>query len=190
LIEFQTPVQSKDGALYTARACGRETPLGQWEGWLEFDGPNGTLRTARETTQPNHADLQYWATGLTPVYLEGALDRTLIAPARPATVATPRPPAYPGPKPERARPASTVFSSGEAVLDPFSVYEKSPEVLAQELRALRGRHLRQIIRSYVPVDERMINLEALSDPELAALVIQGVALEFAHQREEGKRKKE
>ena len=174
VVEFQTSVRSKGGVLYNARACGRETALGQWEGWIEFDGPNGSLRTARETTQPNYADLEYWATGLTPVYLEGALERTLTTPAHPAAVATPRPPAYPGPKPEHHR-AAGVPTSGDAVLDPFSVYEKSPEVLAQELRALRGRHLRQIIRSYVPVDEREIDLESMSDPELAALVMRGVA---------------
>ena len=36
-----------------------------------------TLRSFRETTQPNLTDLRYWATGLTPVYLEGALERIL-----------------------------------------------------------------------------------------------------------------
>ena len=35
--------------------------------------------TDRETTQPNLRALEYWATGLTPAYLEGALDRALEA---------------------------------------------------------------------------------------------------------------
>ena len=35
------------------------------------------VRSGRETTQPNRQDTVYWATGLTPVYLEGALDRAL-----------------------------------------------------------------------------------------------------------------
>src|SRR5262245_1530581 len=38
------------------------------------------MQTARETTQPNLADLEYWATGLTPIYLEGALNRALDEP--------------------------------------------------------------------------------------------------------------
>ena len=35
------------------------------------------VRSGRETTQPNRQDTAYWATGLTPVYLEGALGRAL-----------------------------------------------------------------------------------------------------------------
>jgi hypothetical protein len=37
------------------------------------------MRTPRETEQPNREDLAYWATGLTQVYLEGALTRALTA---------------------------------------------------------------------------------------------------------------
>jgi hypothetical protein len=33
------------------------------------------LHTDRETSQPNRAALEYWADGLEPVYLEGALAR-------------------------------------------------------------------------------------------------------------------
>jgi len=56
-----------------------------WEGWVEFDPVDGgpTIRTPRETTQPNRADAEYWATGLEPVYLEGALDRALAEPLQP-----------------------------------------------------------------------------------------------------------
>ena len=62
--------------MYQAKACGRERDDGLWEGWIEFENSESgaVLRSARETTQPNLADLKYWATGLTPVYLEGALD--------------------------------------------------------------------------------------------------------------------
>jgi hypothetical protein len=35
----------------------------------------GILSTSRETTQPNRQALIYWATGLEPVYLEGAFER-------------------------------------------------------------------------------------------------------------------
>lgn len=35
------------------------------------------LRTARETTQPNRDAIAYWAAGIEPIYLEGALKRTL-----------------------------------------------------------------------------------------------------------------
>ena len=48
-----------------------------WIGWLEFaseiDG--SILRTDEETSQPTRDDVAYWASGLEPVYLEGALRR-------------------------------------------------------------------------------------------------------------------
>jgi hypothetical protein len=52
---------------------------GRWQGWVEFLPPRGgrVLLSGRETIQPNRADLAYWASGLTPVYLEGALGRAL-----------------------------------------------------------------------------------------------------------------
>lgn len=79
LVEFDELLKTDDGAEYAARACGAPMGDGLWEGWLEFTTVDGgqPLRTARETTQPNRTDVAYWATGLTPVYLEGALDRAL-----------------------------------------------------------------------------------------------------------------
>ena len=41
-----------------------------------FDGAE-LIVTERETTQPNHTDVVYWATGLGQIYLEGALTRAL-----------------------------------------------------------------------------------------------------------------
>jgi hypothetical protein len=48
-----------------------------WEGWLEFQPLDGGLprRTGRETTQPNRDALIYWASGLEPIYFEGAFER-------------------------------------------------------------------------------------------------------------------
>ena len=82
LIKFDTPVTHRDGRSYIAMACGRERDNGQWEAWLEFEDVESgeILRSQRETTQPNQKDTVYWATGLTPVYLEGALDRILHPP--------------------------------------------------------------------------------------------------------------
>jgi hypothetical protein len=36
-------------------------------------------RSAVETTQPNREALAYWASGLEPVYLEGALERAITS---------------------------------------------------------------------------------------------------------------
>src|SRR5262245_58882209 len=75
----RSPLALPDGRIFTAQACGREREGGLWEGWLEFVPHDGSavLRSQRETTQPNLVDLEYWATGLTPIYLQGALERTL-----------------------------------------------------------------------------------------------------------------
>ena len=139
--------------MYAAKACGRERDDGLWEGWIEFENTEtgDVLRSSRETTQPNLTDLKYWATGLTPVYLEGALARMLKPAPRPRR--TVEPPASTA-RAERTELANVHLRS--AILDPFSVYEKSPDLLAQELMALRGCHLRQIIRDY--------DLAAESDP--------------------------
>jgi hypothetical protein len=84
-LEFHTPVTAEDGRSYMARVCGDEMRNGLWQAWVEFlpvaDGE--PVRSGRETTQPNRADTVYWATGLTPVYLEGALHRTLNPLKRP-----------------------------------------------------------------------------------------------------------
>lgn len=73
---FQTPVMA-DGAVYRAEAWGDERDDGLFEGWLQFVPPDGRdiLATGRETTQPTRGALVYWATGLEPVYLEGAFTR-------------------------------------------------------------------------------------------------------------------
>ena len=79
LVEYSDPVTSKEGRTFIARACGGELDDSRWQGWIEFEPVDGgpPIRSARETTQPNRTDTVYWATGLTPVYLEGSLDRAL-----------------------------------------------------------------------------------------------------------------
>lgn len=62
---------------YAVHVCGQERVDGTWEGWLEFHPSRmgSILRTDQETSQPNRTALEYWADGLEPVYLEGALAR-------------------------------------------------------------------------------------------------------------------
>jgi hypothetical protein len=69
-------VRDADGAEYTAHAFGEERAGGTWEGWLEFRSATGAVRRPwRETTQPNREALAYWASGLEPIYLDGAFTR-------------------------------------------------------------------------------------------------------------------
>ena len=78
LQEYTTLVISPDGTTYHVRTYGDERPDGTWIGWLEFHPTalnKPVLRTNQETSQPNQMDVEYWATGLEPVYFEGAFKR-------------------------------------------------------------------------------------------------------------------
>jgi len=79
--QYAAQFRDEGGGTYAIVAYG-EPVGGTWEGWLEFqplDRPGPSLRTGRETTQPDRAALEYWASGLEPLYFEGAFAR-----ARPA----------------------------------------------------------------------------------------------------------
>lgn len=80
LQKYSTTVLGRDGTEYVVRSYGEERSDGTWTGWLEFDPSDlsgSVLRTGQETSQPNRVTIEYWATGLEPVYFEGALERAL-----------------------------------------------------------------------------------------------------------------
>ena len=157
LVDFDEMIEIEPGRRHRARVLGAETPLGQWEGWLEFlpvthggsDTPGATRYvTGRETTQPNRIDLEYWAGGLTSVYLQGALQRA-IARAQPTSTPVPlRDPTVSLPPAPSSAPPVSLPVHGTPVLDPFAVYAQSEGILRQELRALSVDHLRTILDAY------------------------------------------
>ena len=77
VVPLEGSIEGADGLPYSARVSARQEEDGRWTGWLEFTPAGGgeTLRTQRETVQPDRDDLEYWATGLSATYLEGALRR-------------------------------------------------------------------------------------------------------------------
>jgi hypothetical protein len=78
LQEYTSIVVDRDGTSYVVRSYGDERADGTWIGWIEFhptDGSMPVLKTDQETSQPNQMDVEYWATGLEPVYFEGAFGR-------------------------------------------------------------------------------------------------------------------
>ena len=146
LVTFTEPTRSKTGDLYYGRALGRVAPDGLWQGWVEFilAGSDEVVESPRETTQPNRADLVYWAQGLTAAYLEGALERALSpAPARaiPETRAFVESSPKPSPQPQPGL-------SRHVVLDPFIVYAEGEGVLRSQLRALSRDHIQNIVEAY------------------------------------------
>jgi hypothetical protein len=81
LVKFDEPIMDQRGDMYFAQAVGRQrADDGLWEGWLEFEPviEAAAVSSERETTQPNRTDLEYWAQGLSRVYLQGALTRAQI----------------------------------------------------------------------------------------------------------------
>jgi hypothetical protein len=174
LAEFTDPVVGSNGVAYRAQAAGAPTGSGIWEGWIEFipvaGGP--PLRSPRETTQPNRRDSIYWATGLTPVYLEGALDRAMHPLVR--HVRPPAAPVFDEPVPAVVGPVGVQDAAADAILDPFSVYEKSEAILRQQLSALHAWHLVNIIIAYGLSDARVSALNRLPAPSLVETIVEAV----------------
>ena len=152
LVKFDEAITAPNGEAYFAQASGREVTGGLWEGWIEFmpvrDGVS-TLDSGRETTQPNRMNLEYWAQGLTKIYLEGALARAL-AHASGQYAATPSETMNFGgssrlgaaPTPRRAP------ISSRPILDPFEVFSQGEGILRSELGALSRDHLQAILSAY------------------------------------------
>jgi len=171
ILEFDTPVTDDNGRSYTARACADQMYDGVWQGWIEFlpIGDGEPVRSSRETTQPNREDTVYWATGLTPVFLEGSLHRALNPLTRPAAREVPRA-IFDGPAPNsRVAPPN-----GEAVLNPFSVYRKGEPLLRRQLSALSGWHLVNIITAHRLSDRDPALLAAMEPADLVETIIEGV----------------
>jgi hypothetical protein len=149
LVEYDTVIVAEDGSRWVAQACGRPGRGSIWEGWIEFvplDPERHPERGPRESTQPNHDDLVYWATGLTPTYLKGALTRALEPLVR-LTVPRRATPLFDGPS-STAVQATTPRHGVGAILDPFNVYAQGEEILIRQLDALDTPRLRGIASAY------------------------------------------
>ncbi len=169
LMEFDEQLSTGEGFMYSAQACAAPNGDGLWEAWIEFLPIDGgpPLRSPRETTQPNRIDAEYWATGLSPTYLEGALGRA----RNPIMRKTAGPPKAlfdePAPNVVTIREVPAV----EAVMDPFSVYEKGARILRQELGALAEWHLVNIILAYQLSEEPVDVLNRMSASTLVDLIV-------------------
>ena len=76
--EYPTLVGSTDDTAFVAQVWGRQTSDGRWEAWIVFTpvADGHTRRTDRETVQATRAAVEYWASGVTSIYLQGALTRS------------------------------------------------------------------------------------------------------------------
>jgi|SoimicMinimDraft_17_1059745.scaffolds.fasta_scaffold22449_1 hypothetical protein len=177
LAQFTDVLTDDDRVSYRAHAVGAEMPDGKWQGWLEFLPLNGAapIRSARETTQPNRTDVVYWATGLTTVYLQGALQRALHPLVR--STVEPQVPAFSEPAPALAQSSATRGGKQDAVLNPFLVYERGEGPLRRQLGALSAWHLVNIIGAYDLSDTPTAVLNHLPAAQLIDIVVAAVANE-------------
>ena len=79
VLQEYTTLVDRGGTTYRVRAVATPRADGTWEGSLEFVPVSGgpAVRTGRESSQPNRDAVAYWASGIEPVYLAGALERAL-----------------------------------------------------------------------------------------------------------------
>ena len=141
--EFTAEVRDARGALYTARVRGDTDSAGHWQGWIEFLPRDGgeVFQTGRETTQSTKEHLQYWASGLSPTYLESALRRA----QRTQSANPPAPPPLEDPRFDAAKirgdhADSTVIELQLETLDPSLPvrFMHKPDLRAGHVRRVPG----------------------------------------------------
>lgn len=176
LTVFEAPITDEEGT-YEARIVGRQAADGMWEGWVEFLPMNGKgepLVSGVETRQPEHHDLAYWASGVTAVYLEGALQRA----RKPTTVRVRVAPLPASDAPAARRTVITEASAAPAaVLDPFEVGGRNLDILAQELRALNRPRLLNIISAY-NLNPGGEDLSGMTDAQLVRFIVVAVEVQL------------
>jgi hypothetical protein len=181
LATFSTSVTDQLGSYYP-RVVGRLAPDKMWEGWIEFvpvDGGSDVLVTPVESRQPERQHLVYWATGLSQVYMEGALRRA----RNPVTVRVPV-----IDEPVSDRPATRrvvverVVPKPEPVLDPFEIGQRNIDILRQELTALNRPRLLNIIASFDLAGD--VEVTQVMDGELIGLIVGAVEARLARGRQE------
>jgi hypothetical protein len=115
--------------------------VGHWQGWIEFLPRDGgpALQTGRETTQSQKEHLQYWASGLSPDYLESALGRASrthsTSPAPPPPLEEP---SYDAARIREPQADSTVIEMELEALDPAA------PLRLMHKRELRAGHVRRV----------------------------------------------
>ena len=173
LVSFDEPIRDALGT-YRAQAVGRFADDGMWEGWLEFipiDGSSEVLVGSVESRQPEREHLEYWATGLTPVFLQGALHRA----RRPVTVRvrTVDLPYSDAPAPRDVHTTRLMPPGPEPVLDPFVIGGRNPDQLRQELGALNRPRLLNIIAAY-DLNPGNEDISWMSDHQLVHFIVVAV----------------
>jgi hypothetical protein len=151
-----------------------------WEGWIEFipvAGGSDVLITPVESRQPERQHLAYWASGLSQVYMEGALHRA----RNPVTVRVPivDEPVYDKPAARRVV-VERGISTPEPVLDPFEIGERNIDILRQELSALNRPRLLNIIAAFDLAGDADVTL--MTHAQLVGFIVAAVETRLSRAR--------
>lgn len=174
---YAEPVSDPHGT-YVARAVGRQASDGMWEGWIEFipvGGSSDVIVSGVESRQPAREHLAYWSTGLTPVYLEGALHRA----RNPITirVRTEPVPLSDAPAPRPVRQPVERATGPEPILDPFEIGARNLDVLRQELTALNRPRLLNIIDA-CDLNPAREDVSWMTDAQLVHFIVVAVDIQL------------
>jgi len=179
LTSFSSPVTDEFGTYYP-RTVGRLAPDDMWEGWVEFvaaDGGSDVLVTGVETRQPERQHLVYWATGLSQVYMEGALKRA----RNPVTVRVPVIDEPVSDQPAARRVVvERVIPKPEPVLDPFEIGGRNIDILRQELTALNRPRLLNLISAFELA--RDVDVTPMTDAQLIRFIVAAVETRLSRAR--------
>ena len=170
VLDLEPAVIAENGLLYRVTVVARAAPDGHWNAWLEFvsQDSQAILRTDIETHQASEADLHRWATTLSDVYLQGALDRARISPAETAVH-------------RRVIAQATDDNVLHMVkaFEPFELFALGEHVLRRELQLLRRSTLLALIINH-SLNPRALDLARFTKPQLVAFIM--AAIEAHHPR--------
>jgi hypothetical protein len=148
-----------------------------WDGWFEFeptDSDAPVVVGSIESRQPEFHDLTYWATGITPIFLEGALERAL----HPVTVQVRVDAPVSHAPAQRMHSVRVRAAKPDAVLDPFEIGERNLGVLQQELGALNRPRLLNIIAAY-DLNPSREDVTWMTDAQLITYIVTAVEVQLA-----------
>lgn len=167
------------GRWYRPRAYGDPRPDGTWEGWLVFFpiGGGSAIASDRETTQTTLQALMSWATGLTPVYLEGALARALNLAHQPGVIAQLEDAEY-----EALEDAAALETAAEMERVTATVDEMAAADARADAERLRRERL--ATESALAATEEVVATEAAALHEQAAREARAVAADAARRSRE------
>jgi hypothetical protein len=167
VFDLEPPITSEGGRRYRPVVVGKAADDGHWSALLEFvatDSPD-VLRTDIETRQASEADLHRWASTLSDVYLQGALERAVVSPEESAAHR------------RVLRQIRTTILAAAAAFDPFEYFTLGEHVLRRELQPFTPAVLRAIIINW-GLNPAGFDLSKFTKAQLVTFIVTAVEAQY------------